>query len=34
LKHTINYKNSLGNDRKIELSSLNDFFMLRWAIIR
>jgi hypothetical protein len=29
LKHTINYKNSLGNDRKIELSSLNDFFMLR-----
>jgi len=29
LQHTINYKNSLGNDRKIELSSLNDFFMLR-----
>lgn len=24
--HTINYKNELGNDRKIELSSLNDFF--------
>jgi hypothetical protein len=29
LMHVINYKNSLGNDRKIELSSLNDFFMLR-----
>jgi hypothetical protein len=29
LKHTITYKNSFGNDRKIELSSLNDFFMLR-----
>lgn len=26
LLHVINYKNSLGNDRKIELSSLNDFF--------
>jgi hypothetical protein len=29
LKHIITYKNSLGNDRKIELSSLNDFFTLR-----
>lgn len=29
LKHTITYKNSLGNDRKIELSTLNDFFTLR-----
>ena len=29
LKHTIEYKNSLGNDRKIELRSLNDFFTLR-----
>lgn len=27
LYHVITYKNSLGNDRKIELSSLNDFFM-------
>jgi hypothetical protein len=26
LYHLIEYKNSLGNDRKIELSSLNDFF--------
>jgi hypothetical protein len=23
----------LGNERKILLSNLNDFFMLRWAII-
>lgn len=29
LSYTINYKNSLGNDRVIELSSLNDFFMWR-----
>lgn len=28
LNYEINYKNSLGNDRKIVLSSLNDFFML------
>jgi hypothetical protein len=27
LNHVIEYKNSLGNNRKIELSSLNDFFM-------
>jgi hypothetical protein len=27
LYHVISYKNSLGNDRKIELTSLNDFFM-------
>jgi hypothetical protein len=27
--HTINYKNSLGNDRKIELRTLKDFFT--WA---
>lgn len=26
LKHEINYKNSFGNDRKIVLESLNDFF--------
>lgn len=26
LRHEINYKNSLGNDRKIVLESLNDFF--------
>ena len=29
LKYVIEYKNSLGNDRKIELNSLNDFFTLR-----
>jgi hypothetical protein len=29
LKHVINYKNSLGNDRSIELNSLNDFFTWR-----
>ena len=29
MEHTIEYKNSLGNDRKITLSSLNDFFSLR-----
>lgn len=28
LEYTINYKNSLGNDRKIVLSGLNDFFTL------
>lgn len=28
LNYEINYKNSLGNDKKIVLSSLNDFFML------
>lgn len=29
IKHIIKYKNSLGNDREIELNSLNDFFTLR-----
>lgn len=29
IEHTIEYKNSLGNDRKIELNSLNDFFSWR-----
>ena len=29
LSHIIKYKNSLGNNREIELSALNDFFMLR-----
>ena len=29
MEYTINYKNELGNDRKIVLSSLNDFFTLR-----
>jgi hypothetical protein len=29
LEYTINYKNSLGNDRSIVLSSLNDFFTWR-----
>lgn len=29
LKHIIKYKNSLGNDREIVLSSLTDFFTLR-----
>lgn len=29
INYVINYKNSLGNDRVIELSSLNDFFMWR-----
>lgn len=29
LKYVIEYKNSLNNDRKIELNSLNDFFTLR-----
>ena len=29
LSYTIKYKNSLGNDRTIELSALNDFFTLR-----
>jgi hypothetical protein len=29
LQHTINYKNSLGNEREIVLSSLNDFFTFR-----
>ena len=28
LRHEINYKNSLGNDRKIVLQNLNDFFTL------
>jgi hypothetical protein len=28
MEYTINYKNELGNDRKIVLSSLNDFFTL------
>jgi hypothetical protein len=29
IKHVINYKNSLGNDRKFELNTLTDFFTLR-----
>lgn len=29
IHHKIEYKNSLGNDRTIEYSSLNDFFMWR-----
>jgi hypothetical protein len=29
LEHIINYKNSLGNDRKIVLNKLSDFFSLR-----
>jgi hypothetical protein len=29
LDYRINYKNSLGNDREIVLSSLNDFFIWR-----
>ena len=29
LSYTIEYKNSLDHDRKIELNSLNDFFTLR-----
>lgn len=29
MSYTIEYKNSLENDRKIELNSLNDFFTLR-----
>ena len=29
IKHEIKYNNSLGNERKIVLSSLNDFFTLR-----
>ena len=29
MEHKIQYKNSLGNDREIVLSSLNDFFTLR-----
>jgi hypothetical protein len=29
LLYTIEYKNSLGNDRKIELKSLTDFFTFR-----
>jgi hypothetical protein len=29
LKYVIEYKNSLGNDRKIELKSLTDFFTFR-----
>jgi hypothetical protein len=29
IEHTIEYKNEMGNDRKIVLSSLNDFFSLR-----
>jgi hypothetical protein len=28
MKHVIEYKNSMGNDRKIELSALSDFFTL------
>lgn len=29
MSYTINYKNSLGNERKIELTTLTDFFTLR-----
>jgi len=29
LKHVIKYTNSLGNEKEIELNSLNDFFTLR-----
>lgn len=29
INYVIEYKNSLGNDRKVELSSLNDFFSWR-----
>ena len=29
INYSLEYKNSLGNDRKIELSSLNDFFSWR-----
>jgi hypothetical protein len=29
IEHTLTYTNSLGNERKIVLSSLNDFFTLR-----
>jgi hypothetical protein len=29
ISYEINYKNSLGNDRKIELTTLTDFFTLR-----
>lgn len=29
MSYTINYKNSLNNDRKIEMRSLSDFFTLR-----
>lgn len=29
LKYTINYKNSLNADKKVELTSLNDFFSFR-----
>jgi hypothetical protein len=29
MEHKINYKNELGNDREIILSSLNDFFTWR-----
>jgi hypothetical protein len=29
IEHKLKYKNSLGNDREITLSSLNDFFSWR-----
>lgn len=29
MKHILTYRNSLGNERKIELTTLNDFFTLR-----
>ena len=32
LLHVMKYKNSLGNEKEIRLSSLNDFFTFRWAI--
>jgi hypothetical protein len=31
MEYVINYKNAIGNDRKIVLSSLNDFFTLGWT---
>jgi hypothetical protein len=34
MKYTIEYTNSLGNPRTIELSTLSDFFILGWVTIR
>ena len=34
LYYKLEYKNEKGSDRTIELKSLSDFFMLRWAITR
>jgi len=33
MEHVLTYKNSFGNERKITLNSLNDFFTFRWVII-